>query len=268
MTLIRQIKNTVLILVTILVAGCGGGGGAPSIDTPPHLVEAMKAKYDGKWYKTLTFTQETIQYRSGVADTSIWYEALSLPGKLRIDIAPTESGNGLLFKSDKRYVFRADTLLLERDEIHPLMVLGFDAYVQKPQVTLTQLDSLGFDLTVLSEAEWNRRPVYVVGAHAGDLRTSQIWIDKELLVLVRVIQKGGIGNQNLVDIRFRDFQTVGGGWVASTVEFYLDGTLSILEYYSDIVVDRELSPDLFEPDAWDTATHWMSEAGDAEDAGP
>ena len=265
-TLIRQIKNSVLILVTILVAGCGGE--TTSIETPRQLVEAMKAKYDGEWYNTLTFTQETIQYRSGVADTSIWYEALSLPGKLRIDIAPMESGNGLLFVNDKRYVFRADTLLFERDEIHPLMILGFDAYVQEPQVTLAKLDSLGFDLTVLSEAEWNRRPVYVVGAHAGDLRTSQFWIDKELLVFVRVIQPGGIGNQSLVDIRFRDFQTVGGGWVAPTVEFYLDGTLSILEYYSDIVVDREMSADLFEPDAWATATHWMSEDGDAEDVGP
>lgn len=256
-----------LLVLIVLFSACGDR--QARIKTPQQLVEAMHARYDGKWYKTLTFTQETIQYRglNFVADTSLWYEALSIPGKLRIDIAPMEDGNGLLFADDKRYVFRGDTLLLERDEINPLMLLAFDAYVQLPQVTLTKLDSLGVDLDVLSEGEWKGRPVYIVGAAAADDRTRQFWVDQEHLYLVRMIQPDGPGGQNLVDIRFSEFVPVAGGWVGRVVEFYLDGRIALLEVYSDIEAGRELSPDLFDPDAWGTARHWMDMDETPEDVG-
>ena len=76
-----------------------------AIATPAALIETMHDRYDGAWYKTLTFVQETIQHRQdGTVDTSTWYEAYEAPGRLRIDFAPLEAGNGLLFASDSQYV--------------------------------------------------------------------------------------------------------------------------------------------------------------------
>ncbi len=255
------------ILLALVLASCGRG--SADYDSPRELVEAMYARYEGQWYKTLTFKQETVQYRglNFVADTSIWYEALSLPGKLRIDIAPIESGNGLLFVNDKRHVFRGDTLLMEREEINPLLLLAFDAYTQSPDSTLAKLDSLGVDLSKLHETEWKERPTYVVGAELGDLRTRQFWIDREHLYLVRMIQPDGPAGQNVVDIRFSEFIPLAGGWVGRVIEFFLDGRIALLEIYSDIQAGQELNPNLFEPDSWATAEDWMDVAGTSTHAG-
>jgi cyclase len=48
-----------------------------------------------------------------------------------------------------------------------------------------RLKRLGFDLATVHDDSWEGRPVYVVGARAGDLRTRQFWVDKERLVFVR-----------------------------------------------------------------------------------
>jgi len=262
----RYIRLTLLIPVICALGACAGE--KADIQSPRQLIEAMHARYDGNWYSTLTFKQETIQYRGpdGAADTSLWYEAMSLPGKLRIDIAPIENGNGLLFADDRRYVFRGDTLLFERDEVHPLMLLGFDVYAQEPSVTLAKLDSLGVDLTVIHEGEWEGRPVYVVGAQTDDTRSRQFWIDREHLYLVRMIQPDGPGGQSLVEIRFSDYVSVGGGWVGRVVEFFVDGRIALLEVYSDVEAGRELSPELFDPSTWATAEHWIEDA--AENVAP
>jgi len=55
----------------------------------------------------------------------------------------------------------------------PLIVLGFDVYRQPVERTMDQLRQAPrvFDLSVLSEGSWQGRPVWIVGATAGDLRT-------------------------------------------------------------------------------------------------
>src|SRR4051794_27820987 len=57
-----------------------------AIVSGPTLVQAMHDRYSGKWYHTLTFVQRTtIALQSGGEVKQTWYEAGSLPGKLRID---------------------------------------------------------------------------------------------------------------------------------------------------------------------------------------
>jgi hypothetical protein len=141
-----------------------------------ELITRMRERYLGKWYRTLTFVQKTT-LADGKVET--WYEAAELPGKLRIDIAPLEGKNTLLFRNDSLYEFKGGKLAESRPMIHPLMVLGFDVYAQTVHATARQLRSLGFDLAKLHEATWQGRPAYVVGAAAGDTVTRQFWIDKE-----------------------------------------------------------------------------------------
>ena len=70
-------------------------------------------------------------------------------------------------------------------------MLGFDVYFQPVETTLEQLKKLKIDLLVLREDRWQDRPVYVVGAKAGDLRSPQFWIDKKNLYFVRLVQPVG-----------------------------------------------------------------------------
>jgi len=254
-TRMRSLYVIPVLPAVLWVVACGRP--STSVDSAGRLVESMNTAYEGRWYTTVTFVQQTIQYRGEAADTSVWYEALSLPGKLRIDIAPIDSGNGLLFANDKRYVFRGNELLFERSEIHPLMVLGFDVYLQEPEITLAKLDSMGFDLSVLQEGEWEGRPVFIVGAEPGDVETRQFWVDRENLYLVRLIKPDGPGERNLVDVRFRNYEALADAWIAPVVEFYVNGRLTLRELYSEIAAGRDLEPDLFDPESWASADRWM-----------
>ena len=89
------------------------------------LIREMHQRYDGKWYRTLTFVQKT-SFPDGRSET--WYEAAEMPGKLRIDVAPVDSMNTILFRNDSVYQYQRGERKVAEAMTHPLMVLGFDVY--------------------------------------------------------------------------------------------------------------------------------------------
>jgi hypothetical protein len=133
---------------------------ASKIKNGEDVIKAMHSKYSGKWYKTLTFVQKNTQWGpDGSVTNFTWYEAMSVPGKLRIDFDPLDSGNGLMFLDGKQMNFNAGKLVRTTPRIHDLMVLGFDVYGQPAAKTLEQLKELKYDLSVLSEEVWQGRSV-------------------------------------------------------------------------------------------------------------
>jgi hypothetical protein len=223
---------------------------ASAIDPPKdgvELIEQMRQRYFGKWYRTLTFVQKTT-LADGRVET--WYEAAELPGKLRIDIAPLEGKNTLLFRSDSLYEFKGGTLEESRPMIHPLMVLGFDVYAQPVEVTVRKLRELGFDLGRLHESTWEGRPAFVVGAAAGDTVTRQFWIDKERLYFVRMVEPGKKNPSARVETRFDKYIPMGQGWLETEVRFLVDGDTKMLEEYTKPQAEVVLSPAIFVPGPW------------------
>jgi hypothetical protein len=95
------------ITVALLLATAPAAGNAQSgYMSPRELVEAVRARYDDDWHESLTFVQQTVFHRpNGSVDSATWYEAL-MPGMLRIDVAPIDSGNGVLFRDGMRYTIR------------------------------------------------------------------------------------------------------------------------------------------------------------------
>jgi hypothetical protein len=225
---------------------------AAKVENSEDLIAAMHKKYAGKWYKTLTFVQKNTQTKpDGTTENSVWYEAMSLPGKLRIDFAPLESGNGMLFLDEKQHNFNGGKLVRSNPTIHPLMVLGFDVYGQPVETTLRQLKDLKFDLTVFREDKLDGRAVYVVGAKKDDLKSRQFWIDKKNLYLLKTIQPAGPDGALTQEIQFNKYQKVkGGGWIAPEVVFLVDGKRVFLEEYTEIRTNVELDADLFAPEKW------------------
>ena len=220
-----------------------------------EVLAAMKKKYERKWYKTLTFEQKTINYRAdGTSTTEIWYEALSVPGKLRIDVTPLEKGNGMIVSDGKIFQFRDGKLAGSREFVHPLLVLGFDVYGQPVATTVAQLKGLGIDLAVAHEEPWQSGTAVVIGAKQGDLTTPQFWIDKKNLLFTRLFQAVGKDKKSVQETQFNGYQKVkgGGGWVSAEVKFFVDGKLVTLEEYSNIKTDTELSSDLWNPEKWMT----------------
>jgi len=226
------------------------------ITTPRELLTAMRARYDGKWYRTLTFLQNNTEHHpDGTIEHSTWREWLQAPGKLRIEFQPADSRNGVLFANDSIFPFRHDSLLSSRVFVHPLLVLGFDVYMQPVERTIAQLRQAPrvFDLSVLSEGSWQGRPVWIVGAKAGDLHTRQFWVDKERLVFVRMLEPTPRDTAKTADTRFNKYAPMGGGWVSAEVEFLVDGQQQFLEQYEQIQTNVALPATLWDPRQWKAA---------------
>ncbi|HEU4641479.1 MAG TPA: hypothetical protein VFS44_03420, partial [Gemmatimonadaceae bacterium] len=133
MTLFRPPVRSIAVLLVALAA-CSRGVqvgsapvpapvAAPAIANGTDVIRAMHDAYAGKWYRNLTFQQQTTRWNaSGAQVVQTWYEAGSIPGKLRIDFDTT--GGGALFVGDSVFAFvngkraRADT------GMNDLLILG------------------------------------------------------------------------------------------------------------------------------------------------
>ncbi len=226
------------------------------ISNTNELIAAMQQKYGKSWYKTATFVQETTNFQpDGSSKVEIWYEAMSVPGSLRIDFTPVTDGNGILFTGGNIFVFRNGQVENTRAFDHPLMVLGFDIYRLPAGEVTAKLEALKFDLSRFREDTWQGRPVYVVGAKAGDLRSPQFWIDQKNLYFVRMLRPTGKDETQTQETQFNKYQKLGGGWIAPEVIFMVDGKIVTVEKYSEIRGDVKLDPKLFDPQFW-TTVHW------------
>jgi hypothetical protein len=252
-------RNVFRALVPVLLLSAWTAGRPPSAGTAPEgsgaietaadLIEAMRARYDGQWYRTLTFIQLSVQHgAAGGRDTTYWHEALEMPGKLRIDFEPLDAGNGMLFRDGTLYRIQNGKVTGSQKQEHALMLLGFDVYFLPPEETLARLGRMGFDLSKMHESTWRGRPVYVVGSETDDERRSQFWIDGERLYFVRVVQP--LPDGSLRETQFNRYRPLGGGWVAPEVLFFVNGNVVFEEYYHDVRAGVSLDPMVFDPEHW------------------
>lgn len=263
-------------LAAVVLAGCGsststtGAAGSPEPRDGDRdrdrasgeaIVQQMHDRYDGKWYRTLTFVQKS-SFADGRVET--WYEAAEIPGKLRIDVAPVDSGKTILFRGDSIYQFQGGKLAGSQALVHPLMVLGFDVYRAPVDETIAKLRGLGVNLDVVHETSWQGRPTYVVGAAEGDTTSTQFWIDKDRLVFVRLLEQKRNRNKPdapavLQETQFNRYEQLGDGWIAPEVVFKVNGKDYLLEEYSDVRADPPLAPGLFDPSNY-TRPEWVAES--------
>jgi len=245
----------------VLGAACGGRRAtpaavppaptAPTVSDGPSLVSAMRFKH-GEWYRTLSFTANVTLYSArGTATPGQWRQQISVPGRLRIDYLPLSGRSGVLFDGARVHTFDNGRAIDAQPGVNPQVVVTADVYVLPPERVTRLLDSLGFDLTKLRRDTWEGQPVYVVGAAAGDSTTSQLWVDSERLVAVRMIQKERRGTRDIVtDVRLGKFTDVGGFPVATEVLQYRDGRLIYREQRADVRVNEPIPEPTFDPARW------------------
>lgn len=199
--------------------------------TGAGIVRMMHDRYAGRWYTTATFTQRTIRPNAPV---ETWYEALSLPGGLRIDISPLADRSVLLFRNDSIYQYVGGELKPGRPFVHPLMLLGFDVYALPPERTSAALTALGYDLSKAHAGTWQGRAVWIVGAAAGDSTSNQFWIDQARLVFVRSLgphpRKPGVQTE----VQFNKYVKLGQGWIETEVLQMENGAVMLTEEYHDV----------------------------------
>ena len=191
--------NAALLLFAYLT-----GTSAPK--SGEDLVRQMYAKYDGRWYRNVT------TFPDKPAET--WYEAGTIPGKLRIDIAPLDGMNAFMFVGDSSFAFKGGQRVGAQEDRNLLMTLGFDVYGQAPETTIAQLKAQHVDLSRIREDTWNGAKVWVVGAAKGDTTTTQFWIEQDRLLFLRLIEsrksiKHPDAPPRLLDVTFEGYQPLG-----------------------------------------------------------
>jgi outer membrane lipoprotein-sorting protein len=229
---------------------------AQSIRNGEDVLRAMHDRYASSWYSTVTFVQKSTTYKpDGTSSAETWYEAASMPGKLRIDVGPPGDGKGYLFVDGNLTVIKDNKVVATQKDLNILLVLGFDVYLQAPETTIQVVKGEGYDLSKAHEDTWEGKPAYVVGADKGDSKSKQFWIAKDTLLFVRVIEPSRGDASKLNDVRFIHYQPLAGAWIAAGVEVYSDGKKVFSEDYSDIQANAKLDPGTFDPGKF-AATHW------------
>ena len=212
------------------------------------VVRQMHGKYEKAWFDTTRFAQRTTTYDAdGKAKVDTWYERIQLPGKLRIDIGPMEDGNALILADGQLHTFKAGSKVDSRPLTSLALLLGFDVYKQSPETTLAQLQHEGVDTAKVHEESWQGRQVLVVGATKGDSAATQFWVDKERLLVLRIMQPDRKNPAKSSDIHFLDFRNQKRGVIAARIDVYQESRLVMSEEYSAIETDIPLDKAWFDP---------------------
>lgn len=243
-------------LFTALMALAAASAGA---QVPPtsgrEVLQRMHAAYAGKWYRTLTFKQQTTQWRpDGSQNVSSWFESLRYaPGvgaQLRIDIGDPSAGNGVLYTADSTWVVRGGKVTATRPQGNEFLPLIEGVYLQPVDRTLRELGGTGIDFAKVGAGHWEGRSVWIVGAaSAADSTSAQFWVDAERNVVVRMILVPA-PNTPVMDIHLDRYVQLAGGWLATKVEMYVGGKPRQFEEYSDWRAGMELPDALFDPRSW------------------
>ncbi len=224
----------------------------PKIASSSELIGAMHDRYADNWYRTLQFSQSNTFYtQSGGEQKSRWVEHLVVPGRLRIDFEPLSAKSGLLIVNNRVTTFDNGKRVDTRRSIQAILTLTADVYAIPARTTQRRLDSLGMDLTKFREDRFEKKRVYVIGAARDDLESSQVWIDADRLVLVRLIQREKRGGRAIVtDTRVGQYKDIDGFPVAHEFVSMRDGKPYFKEVYEDVRVNATIPPSLFDPSKW------------------
>jgi hypothetical protein len=145
---------------------------------------------------------------------------------------------------------RVDT----RRSIQAILMLTADVYAIPPSITARRLDSLSIDLAKFREGKLDKKRVYVIGADNDDLESSQVWIDADKLVLVRLIQRDKRGDKTIVtDTHVNDYRDIDGFPVAHEFVSLRDGKPYFKEEYEDVRVNETIPSSVFDPLKWSSA---------------
>ncbi|WP_295796612.1 hypothetical protein [Mucilaginibacter sp.] len=218
---------------------------AKNNSTSKEVLTSMYKKYHGSWHKSLKFTQTTERFRNdSLINTSTWYETIVYPDLLRIDIGTVNSPNGILFRHDSTYVFRANKIVrAEKNENELIFFLG-GMYFKTFDQVVAHFAELHYDLSKFHASIWKGKPVYVIGADKDDDKVNQLWIDQEKLVAVRFLK---YEKDTKEEGTFEQQVPVKNAWSETKCSFYFNDKLLQTETYRDLKADEPVDMKIFEP---------------------
>ena len=244
----------------------GASPGTAQTTTPPaptgmQVLERMRAAYDGTWYPTLTFIQQTKFHRpDGSSANQTWYESVrhtpERGTQLRIDVDDLAAGNGTLYTADSSWSIRGGKLTAARSRGNEFLPLIEGVYLQSVERTAREIGLAKIDLAQTRMGQLRGRPVWVVGTTSpSDTTSPQFWVDTARKVVVRMILHDG-PQAPIVDVDIDGYEPVGNAWLGTRVMIRVNGKLVQEEIYTEWKANVPLPDALFDPAQWTTAPHW------------
>jgi hypothetical protein len=229
------------------------GNVALAVTNGATLARAIHDRYAANAPRNVTFVQKTtVILSSGSQIVQTWNTAGELPGRWRVETDPS-SKNGSLYLGDSTYVFAGGKLAKADTGINEILSIAFDVFSQPATKSEAMLRRMGIDGTKLHEGTWRGAVVYVLGAVRGDTNTKQLWVERDRLIPVRLLENARQGH---TEYRFNNYTQVGGEWVPGEIEQYVNGKRRLLETLTQVRTNVSLPDALFDPKRWSMAPHW------------
>jgi len=115
------------------------------------------------------------------------------------------------------------------------------------------LRRMGIDASRFHEGSWRGAAVYVVGAVRGDTSSKQVWVERDRLIPVRLLENT---RQGRTDFRFNEYTQAGGQWAPGEIEQYVNGKRRLVERLTQVRTNVSLPDALFDPKRWSSTPHW------------
>jgi len=230
------------------------GSVAISVTNGASLARAIHDRYAANAPRNVTFVQKTtVSLSSGSQIVQTWYTAGELPGRWRVD-TDQSAKNGTLYVGDSTYQFASGRLARADTGINEILSVAFDVFSQPATKSESMLRRMGIDGTKLHETTWRGSVVYVVGAARGDTNTKQIWVERDRLIPVRLLEKTRQGH---TEYRFNAYTQAGGQWIPGEIEQFVNGKRRLLEQLTQVRTNVSLPDALFDPKRYSASMRWM-----------
>lgn len=212
--------------------------------TGKDLIISLHKKHYGKYCKTQAFKQITNKYRNdSLISGETWIEYLEFPDKLRIEFGDSVKGNYAIFKNDSSFRFKNFKLVRKEEDKNLIMLLLGGMYHRKREDVLKRLEGFGIDLKLISQQTIDGKDCYVLGVSSADESKTQVWYNKNTLLLERFIEND---NGTLIDVRVKERQKACGGETETKLDIYINGKLYQEEVYFDIETGKKIPKSKFE----------------------
>ena len=228
----------------------------PSVSSPARgpitprngleVIGAIKRAHPSRELRTLAFTVRTTEHRDSGERQVVSRAYARLPGKHKVTRLPTSLQTG--FARDRQWlsVFERGERVASVRRMDLVSLLAYDLFGQSIDTTIMWLDTARVRYGIARRDYFEGQDVWVVGAEEGDDRTPQFWVDAFRWRLVRVIQHDPRATDNVIDVRFTEFQEYLDVPLPVRILVYRNGRLAETQEISQVTMNPRLSARTFD----------------------
>jgi hypothetical protein len=229
-------QNNILltnVTVALLLSATAYG---QKIDSTESLMKEIAARYNGKWFKQLRFSQTVDFYENdSPVKTEIWDEEYQFPSNLIIYMTPGDSSNRYICRNDTVFIYSNNELTSVEKTTHDAVILGLDIYNMSYAEIMKRWEDLPYNIDKFHSTECDGKKYYVAGVDEGDTLNNQIWFDAERLLFAKMRKRTPQGIQEMRWLNYVQLPD-NKGWFNREVEYRLNGKVYMHEKYFNIQV--------------------------------